>query len=139
MYGIELNQEQAEMLENELSKDAFYIWIWITQIFWYEAWIICWVIDSKWIDDFLEWDYMKEFKKSKVKRAIERLLCCWILEIENWKLKFNNERYIELNDLWTRIEKEKYTNYKWMWTYEDVLRYEEMIKYVNKLLANFIF
>lgn len=134
MDFIELNQEQAEMLENELSKDAFYIWIWITQIFWYEAWIICWIIDSEWIDDFLEWDYMKEFKKSKIKRAIERLLCCWILEIENWKLKFNNERYIELNDLWTKIEKEKHTNYKWIWTYEDVLKYEEMTKYVNKLI-----
>lgn len=134
MYGLKLNEEQAEMLENELSKDAFYIWIWITQVFWYEEWVICWIIDSKWIDDFLEWDYMKEFKKSKVKRAIERLLCCWILEIENWKLKFNRDRYWFINNLWTTLEKEKHTNYKWMWTYEDVLKYEEMIKYVNKLI-----
>lgn len=52
MYGIELNQEQAEMLENELSKDAIYIWIWITQIFWFEAWMICWIIDSEWIESF---------------------------------------------------------------------------------------
>lgn len=134
MYELKLNEEQAEMLENELSKDAFYIWIWITQVFWYEEWVICWIIDSKWIDDFLEWDYMKEFKKSKVKRAIERLLCCWILEIENWKLKFNRDRYWFINNLWTTLEKEKHTNYKWMWTYEDVLKYEEMIKYVNKLI-----
>ena len=110
MYELKLNEEQAEMLENELSKDAFYIWIWITQVFWYEEWVICWIIDSKWIDDFLEWDYMKEFKKSKVKRAIERLLCCWILEIENWKLKFNRDRYWFINNLWTTLEKEKHTN-----------------------------
>ena len=134
MYELKLNEEQAEMLENELSKDAFYIWIWITQVFWYDEWVICWIIDSKWIDDFLEWDYMKEFKKPKVKRAIERLLCCWILEIENWKLKFNRDRYWFINNLWTTLEKEKHTNYKWMWTYEDVKKYEEMIKYVNKLI-----
>lgn len=134
MYELKLNEEQAEMLENELSKDAFYIWIWITQVFWYEEWVICWIIDSKWIDDFLEWDYMKEFKKSKIKRAIERLLCCWILEIENWKLKFNRDRYWFINNLWITLEKEKHTNYKWMWTYEDVKKYEEMIKYVNKLI-----
>ena len=134
MYELKLNEEQAEMLENELSKDAFYIWIWITQVFWYEEWVICWIIDSKWIDDFFVCDYMKEFKKSKVKRAIERLLCCWILEIENWKLKFNRDRYWFINNLWTTLEKEKHTNYKWMWTYEDVLKYEEMIKYVNKLI-----
>lgn len=134
MYGIELNQEQAEMLENELSKDAIYIWIWITQIFWFEAWMICWIIDSEWIESFLEWNHMKEYKKTKIKKAVESLLCCWILILENGKLKFDKDRYLELNDLWTKIEKEKHTNYKWIWTYENVLEYENMVKYVNKLI-----
>lgn len=82
----------------------------------------------------LEWNHMKEFKKTKIKKAVESLLCCWILILENGKLKFDKDRYLELNDLWTKIEKEKHTNYKWIWTYENVLEYENMVKYVNKLI-----
>lgn len=42
-----------------------------------------------------------------------------------------------MNDLWTKLEKEKHSKYIWIWTYEDVSKYEDMIKYVKKLVNSF--
>lgn len=135
MYTININKDQAERLEKEFWEDALYVWMGIAQLFWFEEAIMCWILDKEWIDKLKEWEYMKQFKKTKIKRAMENLLCCWILELKDNELLFNKDRYIFMNELWTKIEEEKYLKYKWIWSYEEVKKYEDMIKYVEKFIS----
>lgn len=135
MYAININKDQAERLEKELWEDALYVWIGIAQLFWFEEAVMCWILDKEWIDKLKEWEYIKQFKKTKIKRAMENLLCCWILELKDDKLQFNKDRYIFMNELWTKVEEEKYLKYKWIWSYEEVKKYEDMIKYVEKFIS----
>ena len=135
MYTININKDQAERLEKEFWEDALYVWMGIAQLFWFEEAIMCWILDKEWIDKLKEWEYMKQFKKTKIKRAMENLLCCWILELKDDELLFNKDRYIFMNELWTKIEEEKYLKYKWIWSYEEVKKYEDMIKYVEKFIS----
>lgn len=121
-----------EYLETH-PEEALYIWIWITSLFWYEAWIICWITDSMWFSEILSWNHLKEIKKTKLKSAIEKLLCCWILEIVDWEIVFNRDRYIEMNNLWMKVDWEKHSKYRWLWTYDDMIKYSDMKKFVNKM------
>lgn len=135
MYKIEINQDQAKSLEEWLKKDAFYIWMGISQLYGFTEAIICWVVDSEWIESIMENEHIISFKKTARERAIENLLCCWILEIVDWELKFNKDRYMYMNDLWTKVEEEKHSKYKWIWSYKEVSKYEEMEKFVRKLIG----
>lgn len=132
MYEVKLNP-----MECASQDDVIYFWAWIIRLFWFEEGIICGLIDSEWIEWLLDWKFLKSFKKSKIKRAVERLLCCWILEIENWFLSWNKDRYLELNSLWVKVENEMYSKYIWCWTEEDLLKYEKMVKFVNDMFRNF--
>ena len=119
---------------DSLSDDeCFYVWMWIIHLFWAEAWIICGLTESLWFEEFMESKYVKQLKKSKLRNALESLLCCWILEIDDWKIKFNKDRYLEMNEMGISLNKENHKNYTWLWTYEQIREYESMIKYVKKL------
>jgi len=137
MYKLELTEECKDLFDNSNPEDCVYLWMGISQIYWIEASILCWIIDWEWINSMYDSKWLKKFKKSKLISAIEDLLCCWILELVDWELKFNKDRYMYMNDLWTKMEKEKYSKYIWIWTYDDVSKYEDMIKYVKKLVNSF--
>lgn len=132
MYEVKLNP-----MECASQDDVIYVWAWIMHLLWLEECVVCAVIDSEWIEWFLEWKFLKWFSKSKIKRAVERLLCCWILEMENWFLRWNKDRYLEINRLWAQVENELYSKYRWIWTYEDIKKYEEMGKFVRDMFKNF--
>lgn len=133
MYEIKINEEQLAKL-NESDEPKINVGRWIICLFWFESGVICALCTAFWTDCIMDNVFFKEVSKSKARTGFERLLCCWILVIKDWKLEFDNDRYIQLNDLWCKVDDEKYKNYIWMWTMEQVMEYEKMLKFVRKLV-----
>lgn len=133
MYAIEINKEKIADL-NKSDEPKIYMWHWILHLFWMESATICAVCLSDWTEWILDSIRFKWLSKSKIRNGIEKLLCCWILIIKDWKLEFDKDRFLEMNSLWCKVDNEKYKNYIWMWTYEQVMEYEKMLKFVRKLV-----